>query len=103
MFKIVIFLAATFVSDTDAPPIAERIIVQTTGSFATLLECREALQLNNDVQKTMIAATQKLNKFASLPYEEPGHQLSNKRIRAVCLPAELTGRHTLEALQSFVD
>lgn len=89
MFKIFIIIAATFVLP-GSDKIVERQIVNDAGSFASLLECRDALQHSAHVQGAMASAVKKLNDFADAFNEPPGYSLRGKRLRAGCLPAIVT-------------
>lgn len=97
MFKIFIFVAATFVLP-GSDKIVERQVVRTLDSYATLLECRDALQHSAHVQGAMASSVKKLNDFVDAFDQPDGYSLRGKRLRATCLPADFSADQAKEAM-----
>ena len=89
MFKIVIIIAATFVHPT-SDKITERVFVNEGPQFTTLDECRNSLQHSSIAQGSIASAVRKLTKFVDRFEQPDGYTLRGERVRATCVPADLT-------------
>src|SRR5262245_40875642 len=88
MFKIIVLLVAAY-GQAGSTVLIERQVTSEGPTYATLLQCRSAMQHSNIVQGQLANAVQKLNKFAD-NFEQPsGFSLRGKRVVSVCIPSSV--------------
>ena len=90
MYNIVIMLVAAFINTSTSDRVLDRSKVDVVKTqYETLSECRDALQHSQDSQGAMASSVEKLNKWVDGLTPPPGTEFFAKKVKALCLPADI--------------
>ena len=90
MYNIVIMLVAVFINTSTSDRTLDRSKVDVVKTqYASLTECRVALQHSQDTQGAMASSVEKLNKWVDGLTPPAGTEFFAKKVKALCLPADV--------------